>query len=63
MILRGQGVYRPEVDWHRVQAGDVIWTAPYRPQWFVVLGKTLAHFICCQNVNRDPISPATDLRI
>ena len=40
MILRGQGIYRLEADWHPVQAGDVIWTAPYCPQWFVAMGKT-----------------------
>ena len=55
MILRGQGVYRLVADWHPVQAGDVIWTAPYCPQWFVALGKTPASCICCQDVNRDPI--------
>lgn len=55
MILRGQGVYRLEADWHPVQAGDVIWTAPYCPQWFVALGKAPASYICCQDVNRDPI--------
>ena len=55
MILRGLGVYRLEVDWHPVRAGDVIWAAPYCPQWFVALGKTPASLICCQDVNRDPI--------
>jgi (S)-ureidoglycine aminohydrolase len=55
MILRGQGVYRLEADWHPVQAGDAIWTAPYCPQWFVALGKIPANYICYQDVNRDPI--------
>jgi (S)-ureidoglycine aminohydrolase len=55
MVLRGQGVYRLEADWHPVQAGDAIWTAPYCPQWFVALGKAPASYICCQDVNRDPI--------
>jgi (S)-ureidoglycine aminohydrolase len=55
MILRGQGVYRLEADWHPVQAGDVIWTAPYCPQWFVAMGKTPASCICYQDVNRDPM--------
>jgi len=55
MLLRGQGVCRLEADWHPVQAGDVIWTAPYCPQWFVAMGKTPASSICYQDVNRDPM--------
>lgn len=55
MILRGQGVYRLEADWHPVQAGDVIWAAPYCPQWFMAVGKTPASCIYYQDVNRDPI--------
>ena len=55
MMLRGQGVYRLEADWHPVQAGDVIWAAPYCPQWFVAVGKTPATCICCQDANRDPV--------
>jgi len=55
MMLRGQGVYRLESDWHPVQAGDVIWAAPYCPQWFVAMGKTPASCIYYQDVNRDPM--------
>ena len=55
MILRGQGLCRLESDWHPVQTGDVIWTAPYCPQWFVAMGKTPASFIYYQDVNRDPM--------
>ena len=55
MILRGQGIYRLESDWHPVQAGDVIWMAPFCPQWFVAVGKAPASYICCQDVNRDPM--------
>jgi (S)-ureidoglycine aminohydrolase len=55
MLLRGQGIYRLEADWHPVQAGDVIWTAPYCPQWFVAVGKMPASCIYYQDVNRDPM--------
>ena len=55
MILRGQGIFRLGPDWHPVQAGDVIWTAPYYPQWFVAMGKTPASCIYCEDVNRDPM--------
>ena len=53
LLLRGQGVFRLEADWHPVQAGDVIWTAPYCPQWFLAMGKTPASAIYYQDVNRD----------
>ena len=55
MLLRGQGVCRLEADWHPVQAGDVVWTSPYCPQWFVAMGKTPASCIYYQDVNRDPM--------
>ena len=55
MLLRGQALFRLEADWHLVQAGDVIWAAPYCPQWLVAIGKTPASCIYYQNVNRDPM--------
>ena len=55
VMLRGQGIYRLDADWHPVQAGDVIWMAPYCPQWFVAMGKTPASYIYYQDVNRDPM--------
>jgi (S)-ureidoglycine aminohydrolase len=55
MMLRGQGVYRLDSDWHPVQAGDVIWMAPYCPQWFVAMGKTPASYIYYKDVNREPM--------
>src|SRR5262249_51113781 len=39
LMLQGQGVYRLGDSWYPVQAGDVIWMAPYCPQWFVAMGK------------------------
>jgi len=54
-MLRGQGIYRLDADWHPVQAGDVIWMAPYCPQWFVAMGKTPASYIYYKNVNRTPM--------
>ncbi|MCX6928767.1 MAG: (S)-ureidoglycine aminohydrolase [Verrucomicrobia bacterium] len=55
MIVRGQGIYRLEDEWHPVQAGDAIWMAPFCPQWFVAVGKTPASCIFYQDVNRDPM--------
>jgi len=54
-MLRGQGIYRLDTDWHPVQAGDVIWMAPYCPQWFVAMGKTPASYIYYKDVNRSPM--------
>lgn len=55
LMLRGQGIYRLDADWHPVQTGDVIWMAPYCPQWFVAMGKTPASYIYYKDVNRDPM--------
>ena len=55
MVLRGQVIYRLEADWHPVQAGDVLWAAPFCPQWFVAIGKSPASCIYYQDVNRDPM--------
>lgn len=52
MMLKGQGVYRLDADWHPVQTGDVIWMASYCPQWFVCSGKTPASYIYYKDVNR-----------
>jgi (S)-ureidoglycine aminohydrolase len=55
LMLQGQGVYRLEADYHPVQAGDVIWMAPFCPQWFVAMGKTPASYIYYKDINRDPM--------
>ena len=55
VMLRGQGVYRLDADYHPVTAGDVIWMAPYCPQWFVAMGKTPASYIYYKDVNRAPL--------
>lgn len=55
LMLRGQGIYRLQEDYHPVQTGDVIWMASYCPQWFVAMGKTPASYIYYKDVNRDPL--------
>jgi (S)-ureidoglycine aminohydrolase len=54
LMLRGQGVYRLDADYHPVTAGDVIWMASYCPQWFVAMGKTPASYLYYKDVNRAP---------
>lgn len=55
LMLKGQGVYRLQEDYHPVREGDVIWMAPYCPQWFVAMGNTPASYIYYKDVNREPM--------
>jgi len=52
LMLAGQGVYRLEERYYPVKAGDVIWMAPYCPQWFVAMGDEPASYLYYKNVNR-----------
>jgi (S)-ureidoglycine aminohydrolase len=54
LMLSGQGIYRLDADWHPVQVGDVIWMAPYCPQWFAAIGQAPASYIYYKDVNRAP---------
>ena len=55
LMLKGQGVYRLDEDYHPVKADDVIWMAAYCPQWFVAMGKSPASYIYYKDVNRAPL--------
>jgi (S)-ureidoglycine aminohydrolase len=55
IMLTGEGVYRLEDAWYPVTAGDVIWMAPYCPQWFVAMGKSSASYLYYKDVNRSPM--------
>ena len=52
LYLQGEGIYRLDDDWYHVTKGDVIWMAPYCPQWFTAMGKQDAVYIYCKDVNR-----------
>ena len=56
LMLKGQGIYRLDTGWHPVKTGDVIWMAPFCPQWFVAMGKTPASYIYYKDVNRSPLA-------
>jgi (S)-ureidoglycine aminohydrolase len=58
LMLQGQGIYRLDDAWYPVQAGDVIWMAPYCPQWFVAMGKEPARYLYYKDVHRDPLETA-----
>eukprot|EP00850_Spirogloea_muscicola_P000874 SM000003S11119 [mRNA] locus=s3:992234:994091:- [translate_table: standard] len=36
LLLEGRGIYRLDNQWYPVQAGDVIWMAPFVPQCHVI---------------------------
>ena len=55
LMLEGQGVYRLGDAWYPVRQGDVIWMAPYCPQWFVAMGKGPARYLYYKDVHRDPL--------
>jgi (S)-ureidoglycine aminohydrolase len=52
LMLSGAGIYRLEDEWYPVKAGDVIWMAPYCPQWFAAIGDEPASYIYYKDVNR-----------
>jgi (S)-ureidoglycine aminohydrolase len=54
LMLSGQGIYRLEGNHYPVTAGDVIWMAPYCPQWFVAMGDEPASYLYYKDVNRLP---------
>jgi (S)-ureidoglycine aminohydrolase len=54
LMLAGQGVYRLADEWYPVRQGDVIWMAPFCPQWFVAMGKEPARYVYYKDVHRDP---------
>ncbi|XP_057420517.1 (S)-ureidoglycine aminohydrolase [Lotus japonicus] len=55
LLLEGQGIYRLADSWYPVQAGDVIWMAPFVPQWYAALGKTPTRYLLYKDVNRSPL--------
>ncbi|KAK9203384.1 hypothetical protein WN943_013638 [Citrus x changshan-huyou] len=55
LLLEGQGIYRLGDSWYPVQAGDVLWMAPFVPQWYAALGKTRTRYLLYKDVNRNPL--------
>lgn len=55
LMVQGRGLYRLGDDWHPVQRGDVIWMAPFCPQWFTAVGKEPARYLYYKDVGRDPL--------
>ncbi|KAK3243374.1 hypothetical protein CYMTET_46969, partial [Cymbomonas tetramitiformis] len=55
LLLEGQGIYRLSDKWYPVQAGDVIYMAPFVPQWYAALGEERSRYILYKDTNRDAI--------
>lgn len=56
LMLEGGGTYRLGDEWHPVTAGDVIWMAPFCPQWFAAAGKGAAKYLIYKDFNRHPLA-------
>lgn len=54
LMLSGHGIYRLGDEWFPVREGDIIWMAPYCPQWFVAMGTEPASYLYYKNVHRLP---------
>ncbi len=52
MMLTGGGIYRLGDAWYPVETGDVIYMAPYCPQWFGALGSTPSSYLIYKDWNR-----------
>jgi len=56
LLLQGGGVYRLDDRWYPITAGDVLWMAPYCPQWWVAAGKTPSAYLYYKDIQRDPLT-------
>lgn len=58
LMLTGGGVYKLSESWYPVLQGDVIYMAPYCPQWFGALGDGDAKYLLYKDATRDPFALA-----
>merc|ERR1712023_81063 len=56
-MRKGRGIYRLADSWYPVQEGDVIYMAPFVPQWYGALGTSETRYILFKDGNRDPLLP------
>jgi (S)-ureidoglycine aminohydrolase len=57
-MLRGQGLYFLESDWHEIWAEDFIWMGSYVPQQFYPTGWSESAYLLYKDVNRDVVFPS-----
>ena len=58
LMLSGGGIYKLSESWYPVTVGDVIYMAPYCPQWFGALGDTETKYLLYKDSTRDPFALA-----
>ncbi len=56
LLLSGGGIYKLSENWYPVTQGDVIYMAPYCPQWFGALGEGEAKYLLYKDSFRDPFA-------
>ena len=54
-MLEGNAIYRLGDSWYPITAGDVVFMAPYCPQWTAAYGKGWAKYLLYKDWNRDPL--------
>ena len=54
-MLEGSVIYRLGDSWYPIQAGDVVFMAPYCPQWTAAYGSGWAKYLLYKDWNRDPL--------
>lgn len=59
LMLEGQGMYMLGSEYMPVQAGDVVWMAPFVAQWFAALGKGESTYFLYKDTNLDPLLHVT----
>ena len=55
-MLSGGGIYKLSESWYPVTQGDVIYMAPYCPQWFGALGEGEAKYLLYKDSFRNPFA-------
>lgn len=56
IMLEGEGMYKLNDQYFPVTTGDVIYMAPFVPQWYGALGKTRTRYFLYKDTNTDPIT-------
>jgi len=55
LMLSGKGIYQLDSARYAVAADDVIWMAPWCPQWFRSEGDQPASYLYYKDINRHPV--------
>lgn len=55
LMLSGKGVYQLDSARYPVASDDVIWMAPWCPQWFRAEGDRPASYVYYKDINRHPV--------